>query len=311
MVKFTRCILQLLESYHCKVTMDVFRMVLEHARSLKSDTFPRSTVWYDNNEYEAPSRSPVDFLWTQQVMMVSNPFLPGAMGGTNMLAVGRLRSSCTLRKCLDDLVENGNESRQERLAVSIFGLDDFLARLECIIRAACLPAGEPLDAPTAKLVHMTASLFAPSSLSMRVEYLELYLWLYPEQINELDNRGMLPIHHVLAAADWDGAYCRQNFAQWLRVIQLLVKLSPLCAGVPARGGRLPLHSLLALQTSDDFDLSDQYGETLMALVHAYSAALGCRDPVTGLFPFQMAASNEFASTGTLWQILRSSPQVLF
>ncbi|KAL7433769.1 hypothetical protein ACHAXM_003749 [Skeletonema potamos] len=107
-----------------------------------------------------------------------------------------------------------------------------------------------------------------TSVPSGIEVIELLLQNNPNSIRLRDSlTGSLPLHLAL-----------QCNPQVVEVIEKFINIFPLSISMPDGSGRLPLHIAL-LQKSPSW-------EKILCL---YPAALECRDPVTGLLPFQLAA----------------------
>ncbi len=127
-----------------------------------------------------------------------------------------------------------------------------------------------------------------------MEVIGLLLENNPNSIRLRDSlTGSLPLHLAL-----------QCNPQVVDVIEKLVDIFPLSISMPDGNGRLPLHIAL-LQKSPAWE----------KILRSYPAALECRDPVTGLLPFQLAAmstgndENEDGeeSLSLCFQLLRGNP----
>eukprot|EP00985_Skeletonema_marinoi_P028801 scaffold26042_cov80-Skeletonema_marinoi.AAC.1 len=101
-----------------------------------------------------------------------------------------------------------------------------------------------------------------------MEVIGLLLENNPNSIRLRDSlTGSLPLHLAL-----------QCNPQVVEVIEKFIDIFPLSISMPDGNGRLPLHIAL-LQKSPSWE----------KILRSYPAALECRDPVTGLLPFQLAA----------------------
>lgn len=112
--------------------------------------------------------------------------------------------------------------------------------------------------------------------SSGMEVIGLLLENNPNSIRLRDSlTGSLPLHLAL-----------QCNPQVVEVIEKFIDIFPLSISMPDGNGRLPLHIAL-LQKSPSWE----------KILRAYPAALECRDPVTGLLPFQLAAMSTNTSSG--------------
>ena len=115
------------------------------------------------------------------------------------------------------------------------------------------------------------------SVPSGMEVIGLLLENNPNSIRLRDSlTGCLPLHLAL-----------QCNPQVFEVIEKFIDIFPLSVSMPDGSGRLPLHIAL-LQKSPSW-------EKILCL---YPAALECRDPVTGLLPFQLAAMSTSNNIGT-------------
>ena len=106
------------------------------------------------------------------------------------------------------------------------------------------------------------------SIPSGMEVIGLLLENNPNSIRLRDSlTGSLPLHLAL-----------QCNPQVVEVIEKFIDIFPLSISMPDGNGRLPLHIAL-LQKSPSWE----------KILRSYPAALECRDPVTGLLPFQLAA----------------------
>ena len=111
-----------------------------------------------------------------------------------------------------------------------------------------------------------------------------------------DENGMLPIHHAARAAAATTSFLPQYVEAYNTpsVFEILLETYPASAMVADNFGRLPLH----------YALESGYVQerALRALLRANPDALRVKDPVSGLYPFQLAAASEAVSI--------QSPQLL-
>lgn len=114
------------------------------------------------------------------------------------------------------------------------------------------------------------------AISSGMEVIGLLLENNPNSIRLRDSlTGSLPLHLAL-----------QCNPQVVEVIEKFIDIFPLSISMPDGNGRLPLHIAL-LQKSPSWE----------KILRAYPAALECRDPVTSLLPFQLAAMSTNTSSG--------------
>ena len=136
------------------------------------------------------------------------------------------------------------------------------------------------------------------SLPPGMKVIDLLLEHCPKSVKLRDSlTGSLPIHLAL-----------QFNPQVVEVIDKFIGIFPLSISMPDGNGRLPLHSAL-LQKSPSWE----------NILSSYPAALECRDPVSGLLPFQLAAMSakvietddnvcdEVDSMSICFKLLRKNP----
>jgi ankyrin repeat protein len=121
------------------------------------------------------------------------------------------------------------------------------------------------------------------------DLVRLVLQLYPNLATTPDARGRLPIHVAVSQP-------RSVFPQPTSSVYFTTPHDPLClllAQAPSLAshadpttGRLPLHTAVSLLNSSH----RSFRTGIQALIRACPAALQQRDPVNGLFPFQLAAT---------------------
>ncbi|KAL7501019.1 hypothetical protein ACHAWT_010604 [Skeletonema menzelii] len=127
------------------------------------------------------------------------------------------------------------------------------------------------------------------SIPSGMEVIGLLLENNPNSIRLRDSlTGSLPLHLSL-----------QCNPQVVEVIEKFIDIFPLSISMPDGNGRLPLHIAL-LQKSPSW-------ETILRL---YPAALECRDPVTGLLPFQLAAISTSTSNSEAGDDIRENEDSL-
>lgn len=108
--------------------------------------------------------------------------------------------------------------------------------------------------------------------------------------------GLYPLHYVL------NHKCTEDKAGLVasrELIKTLLSAHPTSARHPALGGRLPIH----LAVENGWPCHD-------LLLSVYPEALGVPDPVTGLLPFQSAASSHAVSDLSLdvtFELFRANP----
>jgi len=160
------------------------------------------------------------------------------------------------------------------------------------------------------LVHAAVSL---GSLGCPHEVLDYVLRQYPKQVPLKTEIGrQLPLHVAVGPALYDAIAKRRKYRPREKyAITRLLNLDPSQARVPLPdSGRYPLHAAVA----------HRHGWRdggVRELFHAAPDLLGKRDPMTGLYPFQLAACSVagHAPHGTvdldsIYGLLRARPEAL-
>lgn len=114
----------------------------------------------------------------------------------------------------------------------------------------------------------------------------------PGQIREGDARGRRPLHIAIrAGVRWDDSLMENIF-----------RAAPDVAGIPDDDGRFPLHHGIVAGM--------EWTDGLQEIVGAAPVALDYGDRLTGLAPFQLAASHETASLDTTYLLLQANPELV-
>jgi ankyrin repeat protein len=178
-----------------------------------------------------------------------------------------------------------------------------------------------------RVVHAAAAVDCPRAV------VKIATILYPSQVDELENDSGLsplliacksPIFKVRDLSDEgylfedrvhsddipDGDENNQELedednlpAEKPSVIEILLRASAESASVPDPKGRLPLH--LALGSGKRWD------QGIKDIISCFPDALAVVDPCTGLAPFQLAAEGSKTDLTTIFEIIRSSPSLLW
>ena len=119
----------------------------------------------------------------------------------------------------------------------------------------------------------------------------------PEALLEQDSNGQRPLEVFLQQDEWEGARRDADF-----LLQLLVQAHPGCCTLVTSTGQLPLHLATASQKFS-------WHASLANVFEAHPQAVQIRDPVTELYPFQLAAAAHAEET-TIFELLRADPSVL-
>jgi hypothetical protein len=158
---------------------------------------------------------------------------------------------------------------------------------------------------TLYIVHAVVAL---GSLGCPNEVLEYVLQNYPEQVSLPDALGRLPLHIVVGPAQWSHRSRRKYKPREQQVIVRLLEMHPPGARTldptePA--GRYPLHTALTCR--------HQWETGVKELFEGAPEAIALPDPVTGVYPFQLASipiRSTAVDIDTIYHLLRSQPVVL-
>jgi hypothetical protein len=158
---------------------------------------------------------------------------------------------------------------------------------------------------TLYIVHAVVAL---GSLGCPNEVLEYVLQNYPEQVSQTDYMGQLPLHIVVGPAQWSHRSRRKYKPREQQVIVRLLEMYPPGARTldptePA--GRYPLHTALTCR--------HQWMTGVKELFEGAPEAISLPDPVTSVYPFQLASipiRSTAVDLDTIYHLLRSQPDVL-
>ena len=149
--------------------------------------------------------------------------------------------------------------------------------------------------------HPVRLLNAACSVRCPQDYFLQLLEQHADQVRELDERNLLPLHYAVEHASVES----QAYSQF--VIESLLELYPEAASVENEEGRLPLHVALM-----DSKLTWHKGG-VQEIVFAYPDALRVRDPLYQLPPFLASAFHAIKSRlhlSTSFELLRTAPDVI-
>eukprot|EP00980_Cylindrotheca_fusiformis_P027502 scaffold20791_cov137-Cylindrotheca_fusiformis.AAC.1 len=154
------------------------------------------------------------------------------------------------------------------------------------------------------LLHAAVSL---GGLSCPMEVLKYILERYPNQVHERDRSGQLPLHIAVGPTSWSQTTRRKYKPREREFISLLLDAYPNAATkkLPLNGGRHPLHIALTNRHT--------WTGGVRELLQAAPEVLFIPDPVTKLFPFQLASirvRDTEVDLGTIYNLLRRQPDVL-
>ncbi|GKY98366.1 hypothetical protein MPSEU_000794200 [Mayamaea pseudoterrestris] len=206
-----------------------------------------------------------------------------------------------------------------------FGL--LLHRIFLIIRTAFRDSFStyPVDL-SGDILHLATTLITPTVPSLPRPIGELILWQYPEELQRRDHLGRLPLHYCFgAAANASPAFAASLTrldenqstvaSEWTEWVKSIIERDPLTCHVKDNFGRLPLHyALLQLCPSCADERWTQpviiaMTNIIELLVDFHPDSVQICDPVTGLCPFMMAASNRSLPLSTTYSLLKHTPGV--
>jgi ankyrin repeat protein len=292
------------------VPVDILRLVLARTRSASSSTKwePHSLVWSTNHS----GYTPVDLEWIRHIeaghgFFSHRSFLPLDPRGVRK-ACGRHDElySSLLRQAVDEVVLSTSPVTDKT-----FGL--LLHRIFMIIRGAFRDSStrSPLDLSDA-ILHQAVALSGPSEPLLPQPILKLILSQHPEQLDQRDHFGKLPLHHAVQVRKALFPASTKSANEWVTKVKNLLERCPHAYAAADSQGRLPLHCALDF-TVEDYPLllQDARAEVVRNLATAFPKSVETRDPVLGLYPFMQAAASPGVPLDTVFWLLRRSPDVVF
>jgi len=299
------------------VPMDVLHLVL--ARTLAATksvpTEPDFLVWSTNHS----GYTPIDLEWIRHIeagngFFSQRTFYPLDTAGIRKPG-GRYDQlySSLLRDSVDQVLQGPTREHGSRSIDTdkAFGL--LLHRIFLIIRATFRDSfsRSPFDL-SGDVLHQAAALSGPCGPILPLPILELILWQYPEQVVQRDHCGKLPLHHAVQVrkpSHFSSANAGSDWTQW---VSLLVQQAPRACSMPDDLGRLPLHYAVGFSEASeavDESLHFERNKVIQELTRALPQSVESRDPVSGLYPFMMAAACPHTSLESVFWLLRRSPGV--
>ena len=166
--------------------------------------------------------------------------------------------------------------------------------------------GTSCDPKKLWIVHAAVSLGA---LSCPEEVLRYVLERFHDQVFLTDRSGQLPLHIAVGPTTWSHTTRRKYKPREQRFVSMLLEAYPGAAKQRLRGGdhhdRFPLHVALANRHT--------WGGGIEELLHAAPRVLSTTDPLTNLYPFQLAAipvGDTTVDLDTIYKLLRSKPDIM-
>jgi hypothetical protein len=185
-----------------------------------------------------------------------------------------------------------------------------------------------IDSTNEYILHLACALSSPynNGPTLPRPLLELILWKYPEQLRHKEmTRGKLPLHIALSTTNGNVPESMGDLQpyshgmgkaqdEWKAWIQLMIRSYPQACGTIDMDGRLPIHHALdcnafySRATYNDTPVEDNAtNEIIQTLITEFPSSLESVDPISKLFPFQLAALNQLVSLDTVYTLLRRWP----
>lgn len=180
----------------------------------------------------------------------------------------------------------------------------------------------PFDRTGDNFLHLASALYGPSGPRLPRPLLNLIQRQNPEEISQRDHSGRSPLHYCFLS--WTNVSPLQQTRDtdhdvkvargWKRWVKHLLNTEPALARMADNAGRLPLHYALLYPWTPGPGagrLGSPAREAVEAIVNmlllAYPASICIPDPVTGLCPFLLAATNENVSLDASLSFLKRFP----
>jgi hypothetical protein len=215
-------------------------------------------------------------------------------------------------------------------------VETFWAKVELLVDAIATSRQQswPDSGKKKTRLYKIHALVSMGALACPCPILEYLCDQYPQELDTRDESGQLPLHLAVGPSQWQPCGHRTYKPREQHFIHLLLSRYPQAARVclffrrdyyydkqtgkwtspsaPSTRGvdplllRYPLHIALANRHTWEGGVRE--------LFQAEPGMLGVRDPVTRLYPFQLAAipfrDNLVVDTGTIFQLLRQRPDLL-
>ena len=180
----------------------------------------------------------------------------------------------------------------------------FWKKMHCLLRALATSRQQSQGQST-EILYMVHAVVAMGSLGYPSEVLEYVLQTYPEQVSQKDGMGQLPLHIAVGPSQWSNRSRRKyKPREQQAIIKLLRRYaeSAQCLDPNEPVGRYPLHTALANR--------HHWGGGIKELFQNAPFAASLVDPVTGVYPFQLAAvpvRDTAIDLDSVYQLLRVHP----
>ena len=258
---------------------------------------------------------------------------------TSHPAVAQLASSAS--PSIESASSEGRSSSNTNVALRLAGANDrtvglLLHRIFLLIRAAHHDSfsRSPHDL-SGDILHQACALGGPHGPTLPRAVLELILFQHPEQRERRDHAGKLPLHYAVQLHHHHLEDVSVKSGQeWKLWVQKLLCHAPEACDCRDHHGRLPLHYALEYNTGSSSRsnahhwLHHLHGQSKLSvqrpevwpqearntivkdLVARSPATLAVIDPVTKLYPYQLAGTNPLVSLDTVYHLLRRCPEVI-
>jgi hypothetical protein len=215
----------------------------------------------------------------------------------------------------------GSELERQHYAQRVFG--DLQTRTFLLIRAASgMQHSKESSHMDEFILHNAANLSGPTASSLPLPLLTLILWQYRCQASRTDCFGKLPLHYALDFSLSGSSATPEKAENWTRWIKQLCSGYAGACVVADSDGRLPLHYALLSGYHEVAPCRDGLypsshtcrdkvdrccDEVVLHVFFSCTQSAESRDPLSGLFPFMLAASNPCLSLSTVYDLLRHFP----
>jgi hypothetical protein len=319
------------------VPMDIMRLVL--ARTLMasggtSTAEPHALVWSTNSS----GYTPVDLEWIRHIEAGNGFFSHRSFYPLEARGIRRPGGRCDalydvlLRQAVDQVLGLTNPTEvatdvpatatdpdipdsDSQLTVS--GTSDgtvglLLHRILLVVRASFGDSfsRSPFDL-SGDILHQAAALCGPNGPVLPRPVLELILWQHPEQVERRDHTGKLPLHYAVQLSRLHEEASFKSVQEWKLWVHKLLFQNPDACCVKDNRGRLPLHHALDYHAGGvpavTIPVQEARNVVVRDLVGRFPQSVELVDPVTKLYPFQLAAMNPLVSLDTVYLLLRMCP----
>jgi len=187
------------------------------------------------------------------------------------------------------------------------------------------------------ILHQASALSGPHGPTLPRPVLELIFFQHPEQRERCDHAGKLPLHYAVQLCRAHEETSVKSGQEWKLWVQKLLCHAPESCDCRDHQGRLPLHYALEYIAPSSFCKSSNHhvveklppastssssvstrllpqearNSLIKDLVGRSPATIEVVDPVTKLFPYQLAATNPLVSLDTVNNLLRRCPELMW